>query len=269
MSSPFPGMDPYLERHWRDVHTKLITYASDELNNRLPDNLIARAEERLAVEIELPNDDGTSYRRSVSPDVRVFAVIENVGAQAAAEGGVALAPYRLSTIDEPETDRYIEIIDVSGGERVITVVEFVSPTNKSDGLQAFLDKRHELLAGGVNVVEIDLVREGNWHKLVTNPYPPKADSAYRAVMRVAGNPPDVWMHPFSIRERLPAIKIPLRPKESPCELHLQPLIDQAYRNGRYGRTIDYRRPCEPPLEGDDAVWADELLRDSARIKPPA
>ena len=26
MASPFPGMDPYLEQHWRDVHHNLITF---------------------------------------------------------------------------------------------------------------------------------------------------------------------------------------------------------------------------------------------------
>lgn len=27
MKSPFPGMDPYLEQHWRDVRHNLITFA--------------------------------------------------------------------------------------------------------------------------------------------------------------------------------------------------------------------------------------------------
>ena len=26
MNSPFPGMDPFLESHWRDVHTSMMTY---------------------------------------------------------------------------------------------------------------------------------------------------------------------------------------------------------------------------------------------------
>lgn len=25
-NSPFPGMDPYLERFWRNVHHRLVTY---------------------------------------------------------------------------------------------------------------------------------------------------------------------------------------------------------------------------------------------------
>ena len=36
MDSPFPGMDPYLEQHWRSVHHRLITYAGDQLQSGLP-----------------------------------------------------------------------------------------------------------------------------------------------------------------------------------------------------------------------------------------
>ena len=39
MKSPFPGMDPYLERHWRDVHAELISLARTALNKELPQRL--------------------------------------------------------------------------------------------------------------------------------------------------------------------------------------------------------------------------------------
>ena len=48
MKSPFPGMDPYIERYWHEVHHRLITYAGDELQVRLPPHLSARIEERVA-----------------------------------------------------------------------------------------------------------------------------------------------------------------------------------------------------------------------------
>jgi hypothetical protein len=47
------------------------------------------------------------------------------------------------------------------------------------------------------------------------------------------------------------------------QLDLQALIDQAYRNGRY-HSIDYRGAPEPPLEGPEAGWADELLRAAGK-----
>ena len=43
MKSPFPGMDPYLERHWGDVHQALVTYIRDQLQASLPDDLRADA----------------------------------------------------------------------------------------------------------------------------------------------------------------------------------------------------------------------------------
>jgi len=49
-------------------------------------------------------------------------------------------------------------------------------------------------------------------------------------------------------------------------LPLQPLVDDAYRNGRYARTLDYGQPCDPPLEGEDAAWADQLLRSAGLRK---
>ena len=63
-----------------------------------------------------------------------------------------------------------------------------------------------------------------------------------------------------LRERLNAIRIPLRETDADVALDLQALGDQAYRRGRYDQELDYRQPPHPPLNADDAVWADELLR---------
>ncbi|MCY2980937.1 MAG: DUF4058 family protein [Planctomycetota bacterium] len=45
MKSPFPGVDPYLEQHWGDIHTRLIAYLSDQISDQLPRDLQARVEE--------------------------------------------------------------------------------------------------------------------------------------------------------------------------------------------------------------------------------
>src|SRR4051794_29598741 len=56
MPSPFPGMDPYLERHWRDVHADLVALARTALNHILPEDLVARMYKRLVTS----DDDGTA-----------------------------------------------------------------------------------------------------------------------------------------------------------------------------------------------------------------
>lgn len=55
--SPFPGMDPYIELRWPDIHARLLVYASNQLNSQLPGDLSARIEETLTVE---EDEDGDS-----------------------------------------------------------------------------------------------------------------------------------------------------------------------------------------------------------------
>ena len=64
---------------------------------------------------------------------------------------------------------------------------------------------------------------------------------------------------MSIRSTLPRIPIPLRENDADIVLDLSALVARAYQEGRYDRT-DYTRDCQPPLEAEDAAWADELLK---------
>lgn len=261
MKSPFPGMDPYLEPHWRDVYSSLVIEARNALNERLPEDLIARAEERVAVE-----SDSWGGVDHLSPDVRVLEAVQSRGTVASAETGVAaLAPYRLVALVEPITERFIEIVEATG-ERLVTVIEFLSPTNKSGrGLRDFREKRDKLLAGGVNFVEVDLVLAGDWLALL-HPHrsPTGVRAAYRATVRAVTDPVAVHFHAIPLCEPLPSIKIPLRHDDQPIELHLQSLLDRAYSSGRYARTLDYTRPPPAGLDIDDQAWIDALLRGAGK-----
>lgn len=160
MKSPFPGMDPYLEQHWLDVHSSLVIGSRNSLNEQLPDDLIASAEERVAVEGERGGEG------LIDPDVKIFEPPADMSAAVESSAGRIEAPYRLLAQVEPMIERFIRIIE-AGTERLITVIEFVSPTNKKgEGLQAFRSKRAELLVSGVNFVEVDLGRSGDWHGLL-------------------------------------------------------------------------------------------------------
>jgi hypothetical protein len=64
--------------------------------------------------------------------------------------------------------------------------------------------------------------------------------------------------------RLPTLRIPLRPSDADAVLDLQSLVDAVYAASRYDRTSDYRASPEPPLEGEEAVWADSLLKAAGR-----
>jgi len=260
MKSPFPGMDPYLEAHWRDVHSALVSYARDALNTSLPADLIARMEERIAIETE------EEVMKLIAPDVRVFETSGQSESPAQGAGAAVAEPILLKAQVEPFTERYVTIVEAAT-ERLVTVVEFLSPTNKrqGEGLRDYLGKRKKLIEAGVNVVEIDLVRAGDTLSMLM-PFvvPPKHRTTYRATVRRGNDPGQMELYPIDLRQRLPLLPIPLRPSDSPVTLDLQGLVDQAYRNGRYDRTTDYSKPCDPPLIEQDLEWANQLLRGAGR-----
>ena len=128
MASPFPGMDPYLERFWRDVHARLIIYAADQLQGSLPSDLRARVEGRVVVE---PGDGDC---RSAYPDIRVVQRGHGPSHVTATETTAAtLEPITLRLDDEPLTETFIEIIDVGSGKQVVSVIAVVSLANKLPG----------------------------------------------------------------------------------------------------------------------------------------
>src|SRR5208282_2552106 len=108
MPSPFPGMDPYLEAHWRDVHASLVIYIRDALQDGLPSELRARVEERVVME----TDEGIG--NSLFPDVRVIErgpprqpPVSTASARSESR------PLIVEAESEPLTETFIEIIDAS------------------------------------------------------------------------------------------------------------------------------------------------------------
>src|SRR5215471_3459316 len=102
MKSPFPGMDPYLEQFWLDVHARMILYACDQLEEQLPASLIARVEERVVFETEEPR------LQARYPDVKIT---KRPGRK---NGGVAVLavaspaePVIVEYLDEPATETFI------------------------------------------------------------------------------------------------------------------------------------------------------------------
>ena len=261
--SPFPGMDPYLEQFWGDVHHGLLTYARDQLQSDLPDDLRARMEERVFVEME------SGEPRAIFPDVHVVEYPSRSTAEpaAATESDVAVEDVVLLPLrHEPITQGYIEIVDAGSGNRVITVIEFLSPSNKVPGAgqDLYLRKQSEVMKAGASLVEIDLTRSGQ-RVMVAPPglVPPQYRATYQACVYRAWKPDHVAVHALRLAKRLPTIPVPLRPTDKEARLDLQALVETCYRNGRYDM-LDYRAEPMPPLLPADAAWADELLRTAGR-----
>ncbi len=263
MKSPFPGMDPYLEQYWRDVHAGLVIYARDQIQPALPGTLRARVEERVYVESE------TRIERSLSPDVRVVQRKRKTAGRGSAQAASVIAePLLISMEDEPVSESYLEIIDVSSGNRVVTVIEFLSPSNKTpgEGQDLYLKNQKEIRASTTSLVEIDLTRQGR-RVLLLPPerIPPPHRTTYQVCVRRGYRPSPVEIYDLPLRQRLPVIGVPLRERERDVPLDLQELVDGCYRNGGYD-DLDYKVDPVPPLEPSDAAWADHLLR-TKRLRP--
>jgi hypothetical protein len=170
--------------------------------------------------------------------------------------------------DEPITERFIKILDARSGNRVISVLEFISPTNKipGPGFKLYRQKQRELKKAGVTLVEIDLVLGGR--RVLSVPLSRirfRDRTRYQAVVRRGWQWHRAEVYALPLHTRLPAIPIPLRETDADTRLNLQALVEQCYKNGRYD-TLDYSEDADPPLEGHDAEWADALLRAAGKRK---
>jgi hypothetical protein len=258
MPSPFPGMDPYLESWiWADCHSTLIAALRAQLNAKLPRRYVANTE------LYVWREDPSRQERLILGGPDVYAAEQQGGPAEGTPAATIVAPVTTVLTGVERKQRYLRIVD-SVGRRIVTVIELLSPSNKTahDSGEAYRFKRDEYIASGVNLVEIDLLRSGVRPPL-GDPAPPVIDY-YLLVSRTSERPRlGIW--PFSVRDPLPRIPVPLDPGEPEVLLDLRAALDRAYEEGRYAEQLDYTKSPAPPLREPDATWAREFL--AARSNP--
>ena len=266
MKSPFPGMNPFLELHWGDVHQRLITYLSDMIQANLPGDLRARVEERVFVEADL------GYSRRIVPDVRISELKTPVHPLPGTAVGTAVADSPEIAEAEPIvfelqgieiTEGYIEIRERGGG-RVITVIEILSRANKlaGSGYEQYRQKQEDVLRSTASLVEIDLIRVGRRVlSLPSSEIPESHRQDFLVCVSPGWNRSRRELYAMPLRKRLPIIPIPLRQSDSSVKIDLQALLDRAFEAGRYD-DIDYSQELDPPLSKDDVEWVKGLISHS-------
>lgn len=176
---------------------------------------------------------------------------------------------RLLTLESEVREDYLQIYEIQN-RRLLTGIEFISPSNKADhqARELYLRKRKELWQSEINVVEIDLLRAGKplvrLPQIVLKRIPPGGYVVN--VMRV-GNA-GYEFYPLDLRTRLPRVGIPLMPGEPDVVLDLQSAVNRVYDAGAYSMRINYNREPEPPLEEETVLWASDLLIAAGLRKPP-
>src|SRR4051812_45785928 len=228
MPSPFPGMNPYLERAtaWESFHPHFITTTFQHIAAQLPPAYVIRIEYRVYIH-EPPPDDRRYVGKSDLGVGRTPGPVAGGGGPPAA----VIAPAYITMPDAVEVERvgHLTIRDRDGND-LITLIELLSPTNKKYGPDRvqYEAKRRELLRSPAHFVEIDLLRGG------PRMHPDDLPSCdYCAIVSRVEERPRAGVWPWRLRDPLPALPIPLRSPDPDTLLDLKAVIDQVYDGGRY------------------------------------
>ena len=161
-------------------------------------------------------------------------------------------------------ESYLEILDRHNGQRIVAVLEVLSPANKyaGPGRDSYLAKQREVLASQAHLIEMDLLRRGP-HTLAVPEWIARQHASYDyliCVNRAEGLRNRFLLYPRQFRQRLPRIGVPLADGDPDVVLDVQAVLDQTYEAGSYRERLRYDRPCVPSLPAEDQAWADELIR---------
>ena len=258
MAMIFPGMDPYLEDPaiWPGVHSRMVIYLADALQPRLGDRYVTAVEER--VYLEKP-PGGTM--RAIVPDVSLRA------AGGWEDGGGAAVLEMVTPVvieDEPVEVRepYVQVLDLHTGQRIVTVIELLSPANKrrGEGREAYRRKQSEVRYSDSHLVEIDLLRDGE-HTLAVSEASARRRTRfdYAVCVHRANTFSRFEFYPCVLRKRLPCIRVPLAEGDADVPLDLQAVLEKTYAAGSYHLRLSYAAPPAPPLFPADEAWVRERI----------
>jgi hypothetical protein len=255
MSSPFPGMDPYLEHPdlWPDVHHRLITAIADSVGPQL------RPKYRVAIEKRTYLAEAEDVSFVGRPDAAVLRERATVDYLPPGAGISAPATQPLTVVvPTPEVIRegYLEVREINTAE-VIAVLELLSPSNKrvGEGCRVYEFKRRQVLSSLTHLVEIDLLRAGKPMPIIND----ESQAAYRILISRSQQRPLAQLYTFDLQETIPKFRLPLQPEDAEPEVDLQVLLAGVYERAGYDLAVDYSREPVPPLSEENKIWADTWL----------
>ena len=248
-SSPFPGMDPYLEADmWPDVHHTLATYIREAIAPQIAPKYVAKVEPTIIKDRSADQDIGIMY-----PDVALLEQRDR------SEGTV---PSRLRSSATPATLSLPLLAEVKvriptiylydlKQQQLITAIEILSPVRKREPqLSDYRRKRKDLRQAGVHLLEIDLIRRGQ--PPFQHAQLPPCD--YRVIMERADQVrSDIWA--LDLTDPLPILPVPLLEPEADVTFDLGQIFQDLYRRSYYHQAIDYQSDPPPPtMSPEKLAW---------------
>jgi hypothetical protein len=234
----FPGIDPFIEdQRWTEFHNLLIASIHNELSRLVVPQYIVLAESYIALNMR-PDVSVLRGKPGTEPIERVNDPVD--------------APTQIitPTITDIDEQQRIEIRDDQGV--LVTVVEVLSPANKTRHRDRYLANRDAILSSDVHLVEIDLLRNGK-------PMEPTVNVYCILVARSQINAPHRGeLYEFGLRDRLPVIPVPLKPDDDDVPLDMSALFRKIYVAARYRLQLDY--VLQPSLlTKHDLAWVVGLI----------
>ena len=225
MSSPFPGMDPYLESAgvWPAFHHQLVASIYQTLLPGLVDRYRAR-----------------------------------VGSRCYASE----TPLFTSVLREDHSEDFLEIRSRADG-RMVTLVEVVCPANKTTpaGREAYLNARAHAARQKAAIVEIDLLTQGTPTLDYNRDGLP--EHHYTVTVTRGGTPERYEIYTATVKKRLPKFKLPLGADDRDTVLDLQTAVVRAFDQGDFADQIDYSDPLPSDVAFDQvardwvAAWLEQ------------
>ncbi len=220
MPSPFPGMDPFLEdpKLWPEFQHLLVTCLYQALLPGLVDRYRARV-----------------GQRHYFTEQALFT----------------------SVVREEHAEEYIEIRQ-RGADRLVTVVEVLAPANKTSnvGRQHYIDHWAACKAGGANIVEIDLVLQGQPPRSLS----PNTQAEGEFAITISRANRQETVESFNLQRALPRFRLPLAGDDRDMVVELHVIFNRAYDLAAFGGKVDYKLAPVPPLLDPDRQWLHTLLK---------
>ena len=259
MPSPFPGMNPYLERRtvWHDFHERFLPAAAEFIGRQVVPNFVVKLDEHVFIH-ELSEQTPRQFFGRAD-----LAVADLAGGTATAvatipNAAISTASTEVSLVEfDEERLSFLEIRDRESW-KLVTVIELLSPANKQPGpdREQYIAKRELILRTDAHLVEIDLLRGGPRLPLQKTP-----ECDYCVLLSRWEKRPRAEFWPIRLRENLPVIPIPLTAAYPDAILDLQAVLHRVYDAAGYQHYV-YREALEPGVPDDEIRWAETLAVNS-------
>ncbi|MFB2838539.1 DUF4058 family protein [Floridanema evergladense] len=258
MPSPFPGMNPYLENPeiLPEVHNRLIVAISDSLVPQLLPKY------RVAIEKRVYQMNSDNSLLVGIPNVTVQKITNQLNSPTS-NVAVAAPPVTPLKVRMPMLmefrEAYLEVREIAT-QKVITVIELLSPKNKrpGEGREAYLNKRQKILSSSTHLVEIDLLRTGEAMPVFGNDF----TANYRILVSRGNCRPEADLYLFNLPNPIPTFPLPLQIGDTEPVVDLKNLLDGVYDRAAYNYIIDYTKQPYPPLSETETTCLETYLTEN-------